>query len=251
MRLNLPGSEGYDPRLPWVSKVRVDNLVACEVYIYVDDGRITGPTKLETWAATRRLCSVILSLGMQDASRKRTEPSLDPGPWVGTILSTNEGVSISVSQERWEKTQGHVQELLDMVEEPRFEEGRVDQVEDLEIYGEVNLDRERLEQIRGFPIYVSRTFKWMTPYLKGLHLTLDAWRPNRDSKTGWRLQYLHKDKDGDSWMTNAPRPDAPKTVNPVVCFAFNVRALAKFVEGKVPAVQSCISVGILGQAFCG
>ena len=57
----------------------------------------------------------------------------------------------------------------------------------------------------------------MTPYLKGLHLTLDAWRPNRDTKTGWRLQYVHKDKDGDSWMTNVPHPDAPKTVNPVVC----------------------------------
>ena len=94
----------------------------------------------------------------------------------------------------------------------------------------------------------------MTPYLKGLHLTLDTWRPNRDSKTGWKLQYLHKDKDGDSWMTNAPHPDAPKTVNPVVCFAFDVRALAKLVEGKAPAVQSCrvesaiLAVYLMGDA---
>ena len=44
VRLNLPGSKDYDPSLPWVSKVRLDGLVACEVYFYVDDGRITGPT---------------------------------------------------------------------------------------------------------------------------------------------------------------------------------------------------------------
>ena len=89
-------------------------------------------------------------------------------------------------------------------------------------YGEVNLDRERLEQIRGFLVYLPRTYKWMTPYLKYLHLTLDDWRPNRDTKTGWRLQYFHKDKDGDSWMTSVPRPDALKTVNPVVQFPFDV-----------------------------
>ena len=58
----------------------------------------------------------------------------------------------------------------------------------------------------------------MTPYLKGLHLTLDVWRPNRDTKTEWRLQYFYKDEDGDSWMTSVPHPDAPKTANPVVCF---------------------------------
>ena len=33
-----------------------------------------------------------------------------------------------------------------------------------------------LECIRGFLIYVARTFKWMTPYLKGLHMTIDVWR---------------------------------------------------------------------------
>ena len=37
-----------------------------------------------------------------------------------------------------------------------------------------------LEGIRGFLIYVARTFKWMTPYLKGLHLTIDGWREGRD-----------------------------------------------------------------------
>ena len=76
----------------------------------------------------------------------------------------------------------------------------------------------------------------MTPYLKGLHLILNAWRTNRDTKTGWRLQYFHKDEDRVSWMTNVSHPDTPKTENPVVCFPFDVRVLAKLVEGKEPAV---------------
>ena len=38
-----------------------------------------------------------------------------------------------------------------------------------------------LEKIRGFMNYVTQTYKSMIPYLNGLHLTIDGWRPNRDS----------------------------------------------------------------------
>ena len=65
VRLNLPGSAYYDPSLPWVSKVRRDGQIACDMYVYVDDGRVTGPTRLLTWRAVRRLCSVITHLGSQ------------------------------------------------------------------------------------------------------------------------------------------------------------------------------------------
>ena len=44
--LNLPGSEHYDPRLPWVMKVRSDGKIACEIYIYVDDERVRGGVSL-------------------------------------------------------------------------------------------------------------------------------------------------------------------------------------------------------------
>ena len=37
-KLNLPGSDSYDPQFPWVMKVRMDGELACEVYIYVNDG---------------------------------------------------------------------------------------------------------------------------------------------------------------------------------------------------------------------
>ena len=41
------------------------------------------------------------------------------------------------------------------------------------------MNRVRLESIRGLLVYVSRTYQYMNPYLKGLHLTLDRCRPHR------------------------------------------------------------------------
>ena len=38
---NLPGTKGYQPGLLWVMKVRFNGHLACEVYICVDDGRVT------------------------------------------------------------------------------------------------------------------------------------------------------------------------------------------------------------------
>jgi len=43
VRLNLPGSGGYDPSLPWVSKVREeDGRIAADLFTFVDDLRPTG-----------------------------------------------------------------------------------------------------------------------------------------------------------------------------------------------------------------
>ena len=36
-----------------------------------------------------------------------------------------------------------------------------------------------LEIIRGFLIYITRTYVQMKPYLKGLHMTIDSWRLDR------------------------------------------------------------------------
>ena len=85
VRLNLPGSAAYDPSLPEVSKLRADGSVACEIYIYIDDGRVTGPTKLDAWLATRRFCATLGHFGLQDASRKRYKPLQDPAAWAVQI----------------------------------------------------------------------------------------------------------------------------------------------------------------------
>ena len=38
VKLNLPGSDSYDPHFPWVMKVRTDGELMREVYIYANAG---------------------------------------------------------------------------------------------------------------------------------------------------------------------------------------------------------------------
>ena len=45
---------------------------------------------------------------------------------------------------------------------------------------EDRVPHKRLECMRYFLIYVARTHKWMMPYLKGFHMTIDGWREGRD-----------------------------------------------------------------------
>ena len=138
--LNLPGSNQYDPSLPWVMKVRHDGHLACEVYIYVD-GRVTGWCRVECWRAARRFCATCNHLGIQDAARKRTEPSLTPGPWAGTVTHTDKAVVATVSCEKWKKVKDLIAELKEMIKN-----------------NEEAMPHKRLEQIRDFLIYVSRTY---------------------------------------------------------------------------------------------
>lgn len=94
-------------------------------------------------------------------------------------------------QEKWNKAKLLIAELGDMIKNSTD--------------GLVN--RKRLEQIRGFLIYVSRTYPWMPPYLKGLHLTIDSWRPGRD-KQGFKLKaaelrnrpYVQWDWESEDWV---------------------------------------------------
>ena len=65
-----------------------------------------------------------------------------------------------------------------------------------EMLQEIFLPLTRLQQIQGFLIYVARTYSWINLYLKGLHLTIDMWRPTRDKETGWPILYLARPKTG-------------------------------------------------------
>jgi hypothetical protein len=85
------------------------------------------------------------------------------------IRITSEGVFVLSEQEKWTKAKALLQEVLDMLDADSD-----------------NLDRKRLEQIRGFLGYVTPTYPCMIPYLIGLHLIMDGWRKNRDG-SGWQL----------------------------------------------------------------
>jgi hypothetical protein len=55
------------------------------------------------------------------------------------------------------------------------------------------INHKKLESARGFLVYVANTFKAMTPYLKGIHLTLDSWREHRDHD-GWKIPFSLREK---------------------------------------------------------
>ena len=57
----------------------------------------------------------------------------------------------------------------------------------MEREGRHGMPRVRMEYIRGFLVYVSRTYKYMTQYLKGVHLTLESWRQYREEEV-WRMR---------------------------------------------------------------
>lgn len=240
---NLPGTPGYRPGLPWVMKVRFDGHLACEVYVYVDDGRATGHSREICWAAARKFASLCSKFGVQDAARKRTFPSLMPGPWAGTVTHTDLGmVSGRVSQGKWEKTQALIRELASLVRTAAAEKDKESKA--------ARIPRQRLLEIRGFLNYVVRTYSWLNPYLKGMHNTIDGWRRDYDDD-GWKLRgkalqaHLRfmpcrrehdEDAGGDGAELGgeAETEEAPDLVVPVERLSNDVTAMLALTEGKEP-----------------
>ena len=186
--VNMPGDANYDPRLPWVFKRRKDGKIAADLHTYIDDNRGTANSSEEAWNVSSRVAKYCALLGMQDAARKRRAPSMAPGAWAGTIIRTDGNqVEKMVSQERWDKTKekiGWIQQQLEKAPEG----------------GRARIQHKKLESIRGFLVYVTRTYQEMVPYLKGIHLTLDSWRKGR-SRSGWKTEVADQaemdDEEGD------------------------------------------------------
>jgi hypothetical protein len=135
----------------------------------VDDLRPTGYSKEQAWKAGRRATSVLGHLGIQDTSRKRRDSLQSPGAWAGAVVRTgDDGVFVLASEEKWLKAKRLLTEVLVLLDA-----------------GSLSLPRKRLEQIRGFLMYVMRTYMGMAPHVIGFHMTIDSWRKGRDSE-GWR-----------------------------------------------------------------
>lgn len=168
VRLNLPGKEDFDPSLPWAMKVDFDGGIATEVLVFFDDGRCVGANELKCKAGLRQVTSRLQYLGIQDASRKRRPPSLRAGAWAGGVCYTDHDTPrIFISQIRWDKLMGHLSRLEKKA-------------------GGGSIPRRHLLSVRGFLVYVGMTYPSIEPYMKGIHLTADSWRANRD-KDGWRV----------------------------------------------------------------
>lgn len=227
VRLNLPGSPDYDPSLPWVAKYRSDGTLAADLFMYVDDGRVTAPNKLECKLATRQAASRLNFLGIQEAARKRRWGSRKPGAWAGSVVTTDaESVNVLVSQEKWDKTRNYVRDILDELKSSKS---------GLMIH-------KPLEKKRGFLIYVTRTYPSMVPYLKGIHLTLDSWREGRD-EDGWK-RIGHK-----GGQTEFVTKDAPVRVSAVPRLEADLSALILLTEGEKPPLRRVRSKKVISLYY--
>ena len=168
---NLPGSQHYDPSKPRMYKTWL-GLIAAVIEAYVDDIRSIGNSELNCKQAGSQASKILQYLGQQDAARKYRPPHKRPGPWCGTFVAIQDDcVWVYVSEEKWNKAKTFINLVAKLIEEGR------------------DLDHEMLEKGRGFMVYFCRTYTSLTPFLKGINLTLDSWRKGRDDD-GWKNKTL-------------------------------------------------------------
>ena len=211
--MNLPGSKDYDPSLPWVYKYNsLTGTLAGYFGTYVDDIRPVGGTEKECRRIARRVASVANYLGQQDAPRKRRRVSQTPGAWAGAIVLSKEGnLYVTTSQERWDKCKAFL---------TRWKS------EAASTCTSVGLDHKDLQRGRGHLVYLCRTYPSVTPFLKGIHHTLESWRGGRDEE-GWKfttkkwksfLKELGEDmKDDETWVDLKHRYMKKKGNTPPTC----------------------------------
>lgn len=234
VRLNLPGSDVYDPTKAWVTKVRKDGTVAADIFMYVDDVRSCAPTLEEAWRASQRTSTVLGFLGLQDAARKRRDPGQETGAWTGSVVWTSgNSISVMTTQEKWDKTRRYIQWVSDNLSNAE------------------GIDGKELKSIRGFLVYVARTYTTMVPYLKGIHATIDSWRTGRN-EDGWRLKRKRVDtlqrapqeetEDLD-YLAFEPKlglvdsQEEPKFVRPVRRLVSDIRCLKLLVASENPPLR--------------
>ena len=74
--LNLPGSETFNPALPWVMKWdSILGRIAGDIVAFVDNLRISGYDEEMAWQIARPFLSRLQYMGIQDAARKTRPPT--------------------------------------------------------------------------------------------------------------------------------------------------------------------------------
>jgi hypothetical protein len=232
VRTNLPGDAAYDPTKPRIWRFRgTPDDIASLLVSYVDDLRGAHGSKEECWLLMHRVSTWLAYLGIQMALRKIRPPTQSPGAWAGSIVITNDsGVGVQATQEKWEKVQG----ILNRLHESLTEGGL--------------LHRNSLESMRGTLVYVQCTYPAITPYLKGLHLTIDSWREGRN-EDGWiedghvseeEREHAPGDSGGAADSGRGPQnsqASPPDFVQAVPRLAHDVHCLRQLFSSPIPPVR--------------
>ena len=211
--LNLPGDSQYNPVHPWVYWLRSDHHMAGATPANVDDLRPVGYSEEHCFAVAHQTASRLCYLGIQNASRKTRPPSQEPGAWAGILARVSQDhITVCTAQEKWDKAKGMLQAIRT----------------EWDTTGVLN--HKLLEQRRVFFVHLQRVYPAIAPFLKGIHLTLDGWRPGRDAD-GWRLH----DWDEEVAALGNPSPSvAPVTVQPVTRFEEDLDSLESLFAPTAP-----------------
>ena len=216
--LNLPGMIHYTPTRPRVFRIREDGTLAADLFTYIDDLRNTAATFMECWDGMHQVCSRLTWLGLQDAPRKRNAPTLTPRAWAGSILhSDKDAVTVLISEEKWEKTKNWIAWVLENFDRKR------------------GIPYQELLSCRGFLIYVSRTYRPFKPYLRGLHKTIDSWRPYRDEE-GWKMMdsIIAAKLSGEDSSIRASHVAPTKFIKPLARLKADFLRLKDFTSTEAP-----------------
>ena len=210
--LNFPGSSSYNPLQPWVYRIRRDKAMAGATPAYMDDLRPVGNSKMHCFAVSHQTASRLSYLGIQNAARKTRPPSQELGAWAGILArSSGSAITICTAQDKWDKAKSMLQAIRSEWESTGM------------------LDHKLLEQRRRFFVHLQRVYPAIVPFLKGIHLTLDRWRPGRD-EDGWRIP----DWEIDLELTPTASSSAPEFVRPVSRFGDDLESLESLFAPLVP-----------------
>ena len=249
--LNLPGMESYDTlkskSLKWNSSLKMN---AGDVVTFVDDVRIVGSSKEHCRSVHRQFTSRVQYLGIQDAPRKYRPPSQDQaGAWTGTIFKINRNsITKSVSLEKWNKGKDIIDRLHELIIDHPFERPV--------------LNRKQLEKHTGFLNHLTMTFDDFTPFLKGFYLTLNSWRPKRDSHDwkmtdkSWMRCLVAQLENGSITETEfqdvvngQTEVDSPTTVTASPRFSDDVRSLVSMFSHPIPPEVNLRSTEVISVIY--
>jgi hypothetical protein len=169
--------------------------------------------------------------------------------WADTVIHTHMGqICVKVTQERWDKT-------LNMVRDIRQEYSDRKTEFPVEVLGEDSaggLNHKQLERRRDFLVYVAQTYPSLVPYLKGIHLTLDSCRSDRN-EDGWKqtrddMEHLRRNGYPEETM-KALSDEAPLLVMPVPRLEQDLKALLALSNPPVPPERSVISKHLLQVCY--
>ena len=170
--MNLPGSQNYDPSMPWVMFLRKEKLATRKAN-YVNDIHLCIQERdrsLEACRACAQLTSGMNFWGNQADNRKYRLPTVTPGAWNGVIVHTNTPFPvISMTDKKWTCFKAGILWIL-------LERGATRSLLTLELRKIASL---------GVGVNVMQVYLDAKCYLKRIFNTLKAFRADRDSLR-WR-----------------------------------------------------------------